>query len=183
MLDLTQHRASVLGTRKLANEKVSISAAPATSRIILRAAGDDVAVAAKALGVVLPELPKSTARHGNVNALWIGPDEWFIYAPEAENLAARLADLTGTISAVDVSHRNAAVLISGPASRSVIAAACPQNLNDDVFPVGAASRTVFGHAEIILHRTGKEDWRIECWRSFADYVWDFASDSMKLNVV
>ncbi|MEQ9246023.1 MAG: sarcosine oxidase subunit gamma family protein, partial [Nitratireductor sp.] len=44
------------------------------------------------------------------------------------------------------------------------------DLSPDAFPVGACSRTVFGKAEIILWRTEGDAFRVECWRSFSDYV-------------
>ena len=39
-----------------------------------------------------------------------------------------------------------------------------------LIPVGAAARTVLGKIEIVLFRSGEEDYRVECWRSFSPYA-------------
>ena len=53
---------------------------------------------------------------------------------------------------------------------AAIAAACPLDIGKSLFPVGAAARTVLGKIEIVLLRTGQDDYRVECWRSFAPYA-------------
>ena len=73
-------------------------------------------------------------------------------------------------SATDVSHRNTAILVSGPDAAGAIASACPLDLANAIFPLGAAARTVLGKIEIVLLRTGEEDYRVECWRSFSPYA-------------
>ena len=73
-------------------------------------------------------------------------------------------------SATDVSHRNTAIIVSGPDAAGAIASSCPLDLGNTIFPVGAAARTVLGKIEIVLLRTGEEDYRVECWRSFSPYA-------------
>ncbi|MGI9402730.1 MAG: sarcosine oxidase subunit gamma family protein, partial [Rhizobiaceae bacterium] len=55
----------------------------------------------------------------------------------------------------------------------------PQNLSIEAFPTGACSRTILGKSEIIIHRETPDRFRIECWRSFSDYVWNFMVDAGK----
>ena len=69
-----------------------------------------------------------------------------------------------------MSHRNTAIIVSGPGAANAINAGCALNLSLATFPVGAATRTVFGKAEIVLYRVDEETFRVECWRSFAEYV-------------
>lgn len=181
MVDLSSERTLPLGQKRLANENAYIRAAAPAARASLRAKGDKVQLLEAALGFELPKAPKSTTEHKGIHALWIGPDEWFVYGPDDAGFMARFQGLPDTASAIDVAHRNTAVLVSGSHARKVLAAACPHDLRDTSLPVGAATRTIFGKAEIILHRTGEHDYRVECWRSFADYVWTMAADSLKLN--
>jgi sarcosine oxidase subunit gamma len=181
MVDLTQNRKLALGQKRLANENAYIRAAAPATRYALRAQAGDVAICSQALEFKLPDRPKTSRNAGDVHALWIGPDEWLIYGPQDSSLGRKLGNLPGSVSAVDISHRNTAVIVSGTSARNVLAAGCPQNLNEDAFPVGACSRTIFGKVEVILHRTGHSEWRVECWRSFSEYVWDLAADSLKLN--
>ncbi|MFX8747406.1 sarcosine oxidase subunit gamma family protein, partial [Acinetobacter baumannii] len=56
-------------------------------------------------------------------------------------------------SLVDVSHRNTAIQIAGPAAADVLNAGCPLDLRLDAFPVGMCTRTLFAKAEIVLWRT------------------------------
>jgi sarcosine oxidase subunit gamma len=79
-------------------------------------------------------------------------------------------------SATDVSHRNVAIIVSGPGAEATISAGCPQDLSLEAFPVGACSRTLFGKAEIVLFRTEDDTFRVECWRSFADFVFGLLAE-------
>jgi len=42
--------------------------------------------------------------------------------------------------------------------------------------VGACSRTIFGKAEIVLYRTEDDTFRVECWRSFSEYVFGLLAE-------
>lgn len=181
MVDLSSERALPLGQKRLANENAYIRAAAPAARASLRASGDGVKLLEAAMGFDLPKAPKATMERKGVHALWIGPDEWFVYGPDDPGFMTRFDGLPDSAAAVDVAHRNTAILISGSSAYKVLAAACPHDLRNDSLAVGAATRTIFGKAEIILHRTGEHDYRVECWRSFADYVWALAADSLKLN--
>ncbi|MEO0635026.1 MAG: sarcosine oxidase subunit gamma family protein [Pseudomonadota bacterium] len=181
MIDLSNERALPLGQRHIANDTASITAAEPASRVSLRADADQVHLLEKALGFELPKKPKATTGKDDAHALWIGPDEWYVYGPDDPGFMDRFKNLPDTVSAVDVAHRNTAIVISGTGARSVLAGACPHDLRDSSLAVGAATRTIFSKAEIILHRTGKDEYRLECWRSFSHYVWTLAADSLKLN--
>jgi len=82
-------------------------------------------------------------------------------------------------SAVGISHRNVAFSVSGPAAEATLAAGCPQDLSLAAFPVGACSRTILGKIEVVLLRTGEDGFRVECWRSFSDYAWDFLTQAAR----
>ena len=175
---------------------------PPRERISLRAEPDALGAIGAALGFELPQKPKTSAMSAAADgegrpvrsgvddtraALWLGPDEWLILGPDASNddelsMMPKLAAIDGA-SAVDVSHRNLALRVEGPAAEAVIAAGCPQDLRLRSFPIGACSRTVLTKAEIVLWRTGETTFEIECWRSFADYVWTFLEDAARAPAV
>jgi sarcosine oxidase subunit gamma len=71
---------------------------------------------------------------------------------------------------VDVSHRTLFFKLSGPHAARTINCGCPLDLDLTPFPVGMCTRTILGKAEIILWRTGVEEFQIGVWRSFAAYV-------------
>lgn len=164
--------------RRFATNGVSLKPAEACERLSLRAGPDACAELGKALGVKLPTKPKTSASAKNTVALWLGPDEWLLFADAGTDLAGSLEKLDSVLySAVDVSHRNTAILIEGSKAASILNAGCPQDLSLSTFGVGACSRTVLGKSEIVLYRTASDRFRVECWRSFSDYVWNYLADA------
>ena len=159
---------------------VSVEAAPAAYRVNLRADEAGAAALSKALGVTLPTAPKTSASKGSRHALWLGPDEWLVI-DETADPAADCANVSTAHSAVDVSHRNTAILVNGRGAADVLNAGCPQDLSLEAFPVGACSRTVFGKIEVVLYRTAEDAFRVECWRSFSDYAFEFLKDAARGN--
>jgi sarcosine oxidase subunit gamma len=159
---------------------VSIAPAEPAFRMSLRAPAASVAALSKALGVKLPQQPKTSAQSKSKTraALWLGPDEWLVIDP-GEDPVASCAGVKALHSAVDISHRNTAVIVSGRHAAEALSAGCPQDLSLTAFPAGACSRTVLGKAEIVLWRTEPDTFRIECWRSFSDYVFTLLEDAAR----
>lgn len=158
---------------------VSVALADNATRVSLRAKPDAIPVLSKALGLDLPVKPKSTVTKGARTAMWLGPDEWLIIDSATSSLLDDLAKVKVLHSAVDVSHRNVGILVSGKGAEAVINGGCPQDLSLKVFPAGAASRTVLGKIEIVLWRAGEDSFRVECWRSFSTYAYAFLQESAR----
>lgn len=176
----TARRIEPLEGKAFACPGVSLQPAAPATRISLRVRDTGLTEARKALGFALPSRPKSSVSKGDVHCLWIGPDEWLVIAAEASDLPARFAKAGNTkLSAVEVSHRNTAILVEGAKAADTLNSGCPQDLSLSAFPVGAASRTLLGKSEVILYRTGEAAFRVECWRSFSDYVWTFLVDAAR----
>jgi heterotetrameric sarcosine oxidase gamma subunit len=131
---------------------VRLAALPRAARYVVH--GDAVS-----LGMVLPE-PCRAVVDGDRTVLWLGPDEFLLFAVHCE-----------IHGAVDISHRDTAIEVSGPRAAWVINAFCALDLDPPVFPVGMCTRTVFGKAQILLWRTSEDTFRIDVARSFAPYVW------------
>lgn len=158
---------------------VAIAPSGPAFRTVLRAHRDALSDIGSALEVVLPQKPKSSATNKNGRiALWLGPDEWLIIDEKADPMTS-LTTCKALFSVVDVSHRNTAIKIAGRGARATLEAGCPQDLSDVAFPVGAGSRTVLGKVEVVILRTGPNAYRVECWRSFADYAFRFLADAAK----
>lgn len=170
----TVRRVSPLdGREHFEGEGISLSVAEPASRLSLRVPQGSVPALSKALGLDLPVRPKGTAVAEKRAALWLGPDEWLVIDESGTDLAALRGEVTALHSAVDVSHRNVGLLLSGARAADVLNAGCPLNLSLESFPVGAASRTIFGKVEIVLWRRAAEAFHIECWRSFGPYAFSF----------
>ncbi|MER8391638.1 sarcosine oxidase subunit gamma [Mesorhizobium sp. M1340] len=172
-------RRPALAGQSLSAAGVILAVLPPAERISLRAPEGSIAALSKALGVVLPQRPKTSAAKAGRTALWLGPDEWLVIDENGKDPLADCASISVLRSAVGISHRNVAISVIGPAAAATINAGCPQDLSLDAFPVGAASRSILGKVEIVLLRTAADAFRVECWRSFSDYVFTFLSEAAR----
>lgn len=168
-----------LHERQASAQGVTITPLPPASKLSLRLKSKSVTAAAKALGVSLPVTPCRSATADTRAALWLGPDEWLIFDDGKPIDIGSLDGIKAPLSAVDISHRNTSIEVTGPFAASTLAAGCPLDLDLSAFPVGKCTRTVLGKAEIILWRTGEETFRIDCWRSFSDYVFSYLAESAR----
>ncbi|MER9453056.1 sarcosine oxidase subunit gamma [Mesorhizobium sp. M0478] len=170
-------RRPALAGRVVSATDVKVEVLPPAERMSLRAPEASVAALSKALGLTLPKQPKTSAAKAGRTALWLGPDEWLVIDEAGKDPLADCAGVAALHSAVGISHRNVAFAVTGPAAAAAINAGCPQDLSLEAFPVGAASRTILGKCEILLLRTAADAFRVECWRSFSDYVFTFLSEA------
>jgi sarcosine oxidase subunit gamma len=165
--------------REFSAKDVKLATLPPAHRISLRAPTASVAALSTALGLTLPQKPKTSASDGSRTALWLGPDEWLVIDDGAKDPLDDCRAVEALHSAVGISHRNVAISVSGPAAANTVNAGCPQDLSLTAFPVGACSRTILGKVEIVLLRTGEDTFRVECWRSFSDYVFTFLTEAAR----
>lgn len=172
-------RDPALAGREFQATGVKLATLPPAHRISLRAPAASAAALSKALGLTLPEKPKTSASKGKRTALWLGPDEWLVIDDSTNDPLDACGGVEALHSAVGISHRNVAISVTGPGAENTVSAGCPQDLWLQAFPVGACSRTILGKAEIVLLRTGDETFRVECWRSFSDYVFAFLTDAAR----
>lgn len=177
-MSIAQRRPAFAG-KSASGPAASVAVLPPASRLSLRAPTASLPALSKALGLDLPTRPKSSASQGTRHALWLGPDEWLVIDEAGADLAAPLASVSDFHSAVDVSHRNVGLVVSGAGAAAAINAGCPQDLSLAAFPVSAASRTILHKIEIVLYRTGETEFRVECWRSFADYAFSYLAEAVR----
>ncbi len=172
----TAERKTVLSGFHGGSAKVRLTPAIPATRVSLRAGADALTGLSKTLGLKLPTKPKTSASAKGRTAFWIGPDEWFLIDEKGDALMADCAGSGVVHSATDISHRNTAIIVSGPAAADTINSASPLDLSLAAFPVGAVTRSVFGKIEIILYRAEEETFRVECWRSFAEYAFGMLAE-------
>ena len=146
-------------------------------RYSLRLNRDDIPAAKKLGGWKIPKKVGDSVIDGPTTISCLGPDEWFILTtPDGDaDTAARLeklADKTLT-SVTDISHRNVAFLLEGEGATSILNVGCPLDLSLPAFPVGKSTRSIFENAPVLIIRTARDIFHVECWRSFAPYLWTF----------
>jgi sarcosine oxidase subunit gamma len=159
---------------------VGVRLLPPSARFILRADSRAVGTACAAIGIDFAQAPCRASRGGSHTALWLGPDEYLLLAPEAETEALASALETALQAEphalVDVSHRQTALELSGLRAADILNSGCPLDLDISAFAVDMCTRTVFAKAEIVLWRTAADVFRLEVWRSFTDYVAHFLGE-------
>jgi sarcosine oxidase subunit gamma len=141
---------------------------------VLRGASEALESAVSALGLAFVPLACRAVSDGKRSALWLGPDELLLLAPESEQSECSAA-LTGALaihphSLVDVSHRQCSIELMGASVESILRTGCPLDLHISAFPVGMCTRTVYAKSEIVLWRTALQAFHVEVWRSYTEYL-------------
>lgn len=171
-----------------------LSERPFPTIVDLRGSADDSAfmnAVSAALGLTLPHDANTTARAGDLTALWLGPNEWWIIGqPEAPGgassaLAVRMAEaLDGQRCAViDVGESRTCIRISGRRARAVLQKGCPLDFHTRAFAPGQCAQSHLSKAPITIHLAAEDETRngpafdLYVLRSFADYVWRWLEDA------
>ena len=157
----------------------SVGLCPPAARFIFRGPPEAARLCGRAFGCDLPFEACRAKQAGDRAALWLGPDEWLLLAPDAADLFGAIEAALGSVphSLVDVSHRQIGVEVAGPGAAPLINAGCPLDLDPKAFPVGMSTRTVLAKADITLWRQSEDRFRIEVARSFAPYLLAFLKDA------
>ncbi len=132
------------------------------------------AAIARRRNAALPELPRrpGCVTTGTSEFIWTGPGQWLALDSAREGLSrfgfaqAMAERFGGEASVTDLTGARAILRLRGPAVRDVLAKLVPLDLDDSVFPAGAAALTLAGHVGVTLWRPTPDDWDIACYRSF-----------------
>ena len=161
----------------------SIRIAPPAARFLLRGSRDAAARVGDCFGAAPPLTPRRAHESGSRAALWQGPDEWLLIAegepPEALGAELEAAFGSEPHSLVDVSQRQIGLELDGRLAARALSAGCPLDLDESAFPIGEATRTMLSKAEIVLWRREQRRFRVEVWRSFADYAVAFLTEAAR----
>jgi sarcosine oxidase subunit gamma len=131
-----------------------------------------------ATGVDLPVKANTVNGSGEVKILWLGPNEWWVVAPEGktEELIAGLRQaFQGQHTAVtDVSESRTVITLAGPNARDLLVRGISLDLHPRVFAAGQCAQTSLSKTNILLHQTDDApSYDIYVLKSFADYLWQW----------
>jgi sarcosine oxidase, subunit gamma len=179
MVDL--HFESALAHRS-APDNISISMREISERgmIDLRGSMADkkfMAAAKSALGVELPNSPRTSTAFGDVQVLWLSTDQWLVLTGRAR-VTALLADLRRALGiihslAVDVSDMRAIIRLEGDGVRETLMKGSTLDLISDEYAAGTVRRMRFAEIAALLHVVEHNMIDIYVFRSYADYAWAF----------
>ena len=126
------------------------------------------------------DLPINRCTAAGADGDRLGPDEWLIFVPSGRAAAQIAPRRAGRRSPglhhalVDVGHARVALSVSGPRAADGRSTADARSTCHPPRSRRAATRTLLGKAEIILHRpAGGTGFRVYAGRSFAAYVWRY----------
>lgn len=141
------------------------------------------------LGGALPARVGEVTRPGDDrSALWLGPDEFLLIAPdeadggpEPARFAAELGDALGSLpgQVVDLSANRTTLELRGERAQDVLDKSCRLDLDLVAFPAGTAVVTLLGSVGVILWRTAEDTWRVMPRSSFAVHVARWLLDGMR----
>jgi sarcosine oxidase subunit gamma len=155
---------------------VSVRERPFRGHVNVRGRGDDSAfrgAVENVAGVALPLEPNTVNVAGERVLLWLGPTEWLLTSPGAEEMSLSRAlegRLTGEFaSVVRIGGGQTVLELEGDGARDLLAKGCPLDLHPRAFPVGRCAQTHVEKAPALLRPlpTGIE---LIVRRSFADYL-------------
>ncbi|WP_350334906.1 sarcosine oxidase subunit gamma [Coralliovum pocilloporae] len=134
-------------------------------------------------GLDLPVEPNTTSRSGRRIAVWLGPDEWGIVAPEEDAaLMGALISAFGDqhVSVVDLSDNRTTLSLSGEAAWTVMNKGCPLDIDPVCWSVGKSAQTVYSRAQVLIIQTGDEpEFKLFVRNSFAEYLARFLLENMR----
>ncbi|MGP4019855.1 sarcosine oxidase subunit gamma [Saccharopolyspora sp. 5N708] len=179
-------RAAELAARSTDGPRgVRLAEEPFLTQVNLRVHAGSPAVARieHALDLALPHHePNLVSGDEHGAALWLGPDEWLLVAPDghADQLIAsvRTAMSDSLGSTVDVSANRTTLRLSGPMARAALEKICSLDLHPRAFTPGHCAQTMLGRTQAILWQlTPEPTYRILVRDSFANYLADLLLDA------
>jgi sarcosine oxidase, subunit gamma len=116
--------------------------------------------------------PNTVAAWGDRDVLWLGPDEWLVVGPAGAE-GAIVDELRGALdgrhgSVVDVSAARAVLEL--PGGPQALATGCGLDLDPSRWMPGSCAQTLYGKAQVIVHRRDERITRLFIRPSFVGYV-------------
>lgn len=182
-----QDRRTEFAARRVEGPRgVRLAEEPFLTQVDLRLdpSGPAVGRVEQALDLALPHhRPNRVTGDEQRAALWLGPDEWLVVAPDGTAaqvlLAARraLGDTPGSV--VDASSNRTTLRLSGPMSREVLEKVCSLDLHPRAFAPGQCAQTLVGRTQVVLWQVATEPaYRLLVRCSFAQYLADLLLDAV-----
>jgi sarcosine oxidase subunit gamma len=129
------------------------------------------------LAGIVGELPPKTGRAlelGGRTLMRTGPVQFWIIAPQADDLAARLQ---GHCAVTPLSNSRVRIRLDGAPARDVLAKLIPLDFHPPVFTTGTFAMTGIHHTPVTVHCLGENRFDVYALRTFALNVWEVITDA------
>lgn len=118
----------------------------------------------------LPERVGIAVENNGRTVMRTGPSQFWIIAPQADDLSA-----TGAVTSLTSSR--ARILIDGAPARDVLAKGIPLDFHPSVFTPGAFAMTGLHHTPVLVHCIGETAFHLYAMRTFAMSLWEWLVDA------
>ncbi|MEW6630510.1 MAG: sarcosine oxidase subunit gamma family protein [Pseudomonadota bacterium] len=144
----------------------------------------ETATAARTVFGIEPPTSPGAKVGQNATLIWSGPDQFIAFsARSGDDQFSKLSEaFAGVASLSDQSDGRCLIRIGGPSARQALAKFCSLDLDDAVFPLGAAATTSIDHTAMNIWRDvdskdGQAVFNLLVFTSFADSLWHTILDS------
>jgi sarcosine oxidase subunit gamma len=133
------------------------------------------------MGIGPPERPNTVMCRGPLKIYWLGPNRWLLVRPSdgERNLARVLYACLSPHSAavVDVGAGRSVFIISGSASRELLAKGLPLDLSAREFPPNHCAQTAYANIQVLVHASREEEFQILVSRSLSAHLLEVLTDA------
>ena len=143
---------------------------------LIQVAGLDDGFEAKLTAVigVVPAKFGTVAEHEGRSVMRIGPAQFWIIAPDTDDIAA---SLQGHCAVTPLSHGRTRIRLDGAPAREILSKLMPLDFHSSVFKPGNFAMTGIHHTPVTVHCTAENRFNLYVLRTFAQNVWEVVTDA------
>ena len=134
----------------------------------------------KILSIILPVEPNTSTSNGNLDALWLSPDEWMIYLNENifDDLYNEISKLNlGSVT--DVSDQWVCIKISGSKIFDLLISGSPFDFREFKNNKNHVTQTLLNHIDVTIHHKEINEINLFVRRSFSEHLMSWLKDSSR----
>ena len=134
----------------------------------------------KILSIILPVEPNTSTSNGNLDALWLSPDEWMIYLNDNifNNLYNEISKLNlGSVT--DVSDQWVCIKISGSKVFDLLISGSPFDFREFKNNKNHVTQTLLNHIDVTIHHKELNEINLFVRRSFSEHLISWLKDSSR----
>ena len=134
----------------------------------------------KILSIILPVEPNTSTSNGNLDALWLSPDEWMIYLNENifDDLYNEISKLNlGSVT--DVSDQWVCIKIKGSKVFDLLISGSPFDFREFKNNKNHVTQTLLNHIDVTIHHKELNEINLFVRRSFSEHLISWLKDSSR----
>ena len=134
----------------------------------------------KILSILLPVEANTSTSNGNLDVLWLSPDEWMIYLNENifDNLFNEISKLNiGSVT--DVSDQWVCINIKGNKVFDLLSSGSPFNFRKFKNNKNHVTQTLVNHVDVTIHHKELNEINLFVRRSFSEHLMSWLNDNAR----